>query len=147
MKYRLFNSAILFILFSAVLAVYTFDGLSVRAKSTRPLATKAVSAAGVTAAVADDDDDDFEFRGVIEALPNTAGFIGDWTVSGRKVHVSAATKIDHDDGQVMVGANRVSSSTNVPSPARRLMGNLLCARTIPRALASPPGRGGLRTWG
>src|SRR5262249_48388325 len=106
MKYRLFNSAILLILISAVLAVYTFDGLSVRAKSAKPLTTKAISASGVTAAVADgDDDDDFEFRGVIESLPNTAGFIGDWMVSGRKVHVSAATKIDHDDGQVMVGAN------------------------------------------
>src|SRR5262245_49544930 len=105
MKARLFNSAILFILFSVAVAVYTFDGLSVRAKSTNPLTTTAVSASGVTAAVADDrDDDDFEFRGVIEALPNTAGFIGDWKVSGRTVHVSATTKIDQEDGKVMVGA-------------------------------------------
>ena len=105
MKARLFNSAILFILFSVAVALYTFDGLSVRAKSANPLTSTAVSASGVTAAVADDrDDDDFEFRGVIEALPNTAGFIGDWTVSGRKVHVSATTKINQDDGKVMVGA-------------------------------------------
>src|SRR5262249_54612922 len=105
MKARLFNSAILFILFSVAVALYTFDGLSVRAKSANPLTSKTVSPSGVTAAVADDRDDaDFEFRGVIEALWNTAGFISDWTVSGRKVHVSATTKIDQEDGKVMVGA-------------------------------------------
>ena len=41
---------------------------------------------------------------MIEALPNTPGFIGDWTVSGRTVRVSSATEIEQEDGQVMVGA-------------------------------------------
>ncbi len=33
------------------------------------------------------------FRGTIEALPSTTGFIGDWKVSGRAVTVNATTKI------------------------------------------------------
>src|SRR5262245_25615803 len=107
MKNKSFNNAKLLILFSVILAVYTFDGLLVRSTSTGPMITTTASASGVTTAVAYDDDDegDFEFRGVIEALPNTPGFIGDWTVSGRTVHVSAATEIDQEDGKVMVGAN------------------------------------------
>src|SRR5262245_6990675 len=107
MKNRTFYRSILFILFSVILALYTFDSLSVRGTSSGPLITTTASASGVTAAVDDDDDDDgdFEFRGVIEALPNTAGFIGDWTVSGRTVHVTAATEIEQEDGKVMVGAN------------------------------------------
>src|SRR5262245_2653916 len=106
MKNKSFNNAKLLILFSIILAVYTFDGLLVRSTSTGPMITTTSSASGVTTAVAYDDDDegDFEFRGVIEALPNTPGFIGDWTVSGRTVHVSAATEIDQEDGKVMVGA-------------------------------------------
>lgn len=104
-----FNRASLFILFGVMLALYSFDGLSVRATSTGPLITAKASASGVTAAVTEDDDDDddegdFEFRGVIEALPNTPGFIGDWTVSGRTVRVGSATEIEQEDGQVMVGA-------------------------------------------
>ncbi len=105
MKNRLLNPAI-FTLFSVMLAVYALDGLSFRANSSKLLTTTSASAAGVTATVADDDDDegDFEFRGVIEALPNTPGFIGDWTVSGRTVRVNAATEIEQEDGQVMIGA-------------------------------------------
>lgn len=49
-------------------------------------------------------DNETKFTGVIESLPNTAGFIGDWTVSGRTVHVSAATRIEQEDGPVAVGA-------------------------------------------
>src|SRR5215510_15464098 len=105
MKNRSFNHAPLFILFSVILSLYTFDilSLSIRSTSNLPLITTTASASGVT----DDDDDegDFEFRGVIEALPNTAGFIGDWKVSGRTVHVTAATEIEQEDGKVMVGAN------------------------------------------
>ena len=106
LKNRSFNHAVLLILFSLMFAFYTSDRLSVRATSTGPMITAPGSAIGVTAAVSDgDDDNDFEFRGVIEALPNTPGFIGDWKVSGRTVHVSAATKLDQEDGKVMVGAN------------------------------------------
>src|SRR5262245_51667783 len=102
----------IFILLGAAFAVYTFHGFSVQAKTYgtktpgSPIAA-IISAAGTTGVVAkidDDDDDDFEFRGVIQALPNTPGFIGDWMVSGRTVHVSAATEIEHENGQVVVGA-------------------------------------------
>ncbi len=109
MKDRLFKLSIL-ILLCAVAAVHAFDGLPVRATATGLLPTATASATGVTAIVTRDDDDDdddngdFEFRGVIESLPNTAGFIGDWMVSGRKVTVTAATEIERDNGQVVVGA-------------------------------------------
>lgn len=45
-----------------------------------------------------------KFYGTIEDLPNTAGRLGDWTVSGRTVHVSATTYIKQEDGPVAVGA-------------------------------------------
>jgi hypothetical protein len=50
------------------------------------------------------DDNETKFTGVIESLPNTAGFVGDWRVSGRTVHVTAATRIEQEDGRVAVGA-------------------------------------------
>ncbi len=51
-----------------------------------------------------DDDNDFEFSGVIQALPSASGFIGDWMVSGRKVRVNANTRIERDNNaQPMVG--------------------------------------------
>jgi len=37
-------------------------------------------------------------------LPNTAGFIGDWTVGSRTVHVMSTTAIDQEDGKLEVGA-------------------------------------------
>lgn len=52
----------------------------------------------------DRDDGDFEFRGKIQTLPGAAGFVGDWTVSGRTVRVNAATEIKQEEGQVAVGA-------------------------------------------
>ncbi|MFL6216862.1 MAG: DUF5666 domain-containing protein [Blastocatellia bacterium] len=45
-----------------------------------------------------------ELKGTITSLPNTPGFIGDWTVAGRTVHVSAATVINTEHGAVAVGA-------------------------------------------
>jgi uncharacterized protein (TIGR03437 family) len=58
------------------------------------------------------DGDDFKFTGTIQVLPGAAGFIGDWTVSGRKVTVTADTEIDQDDNpqikydttQIVIGA-------------------------------------------
>src|ERR1051326_1193808 len=47
--------------------------------------------------------DDFEFTGTISSLPNTQGFIGDWTVAGRTVHVTSTTEIDQDAGSPAVG--------------------------------------------
>ena len=52
----------------------------------------------------DDDDGQPEFKGTIEVLPGTAGFIGDWRVGGRTIHVSASTRIEAEDGPVAVGA-------------------------------------------
>jgi hypothetical protein len=45
-----------------------------------------------------------ELKGTIESLPNTTNFIGDWRVSGRTVHVTAATIINREHGAVAVGA-------------------------------------------
>ncbi len=50
-----------------------------------------------------DDDDEFEFTGTISSLPNTQGFVGDWTVAGRTVHVTSTTHIDQDAGSPAVG--------------------------------------------
>lgn len=40
--------------------------------------------------------------GLVEALP--AGLIGDWTVAGRLVHVTAATAVDQSKGEALVGS-------------------------------------------
>ena len=50
------------------------------------------------------DDGHAELEGTVQSLPNTPGFIGDWMVSGRIVHVTTATVIDQEEGQVAVGA-------------------------------------------
>ncbi|MBP6821082.1 MAG: hypothetical protein KA368_06040 [Acidobacteria bacterium] len=49
------------------------------------------------------DDSDFEFTGIIETLPNTSGFIGDWKVAGRTIHVTASTELKQSDGAFAVG--------------------------------------------
>jgi hypothetical protein len=54
-----------------------------------------------------DDDDVFgeiEFEGFVQALPATAGLIGDWTVSGLTVHVTADTEIEQEHGAIAVGS-------------------------------------------
>ncbi len=50
------------------------------------------------------EDSDFQLTGAIETLPGASGFIGDWKVNGRTVHVSGSTKIGQSNGQVAVGA-------------------------------------------
>jgi hypothetical protein len=45
-----------------------------------------------------------KFTGVVEALPDTPGFVGDWRVAGRTVHVSNRTEIEQEDGRVRLGA-------------------------------------------
>jgi len=52
----------------------------------------------------DDDFGEMDFEGFIEALPASADFVGDWTVSGTTVHVTTETEIDQEDGAVAVGA-------------------------------------------
>ncbi len=46
----------------------------------------------------------FNFIGTITNLPNTAGFIGDWTVDGRIVHVTSTTQIQQEEGLLAIGA-------------------------------------------
>lgn len=46
----------------------------------------------------------FELDGTITALPTAPDFIGDWTVAGKTIHVTATTKIEQDNGKVAVGA-------------------------------------------
>ncbi len=48
-------------------------------------------------------DKEVKFTGTIQSLPQK-GLIGDWKVSGRTVHVSAATQIDQSDGAAVKGA-------------------------------------------
>ena len=52
---------------------------------------------------AEDGEDDFEFTGTISSLPNTQGFIGDWVVAGRTLHVTSATRIEQENGSPAVG--------------------------------------------
>lgn len=68
-----------------------------------PLIAILLSFAAVTAVYASDDNET-KFTGVVESLPNTTGFIGDWTVSGRTVHVSVAARIEQENGAAAVGA-------------------------------------------
>lgn len=61
-------------------------------------------------------DNEFEFTGVIESLPNAAGFVGDWRVAGRTVHVTGSTRIEQSDGRVAVGATvKVEGTTRADS--------------------------------
>lgn len=43
-----------------------------------------------------------KFKGTIESFP--ASLVGDWQIGGRTIHVSAATRIETEDGPVAVGA-------------------------------------------
>jgi hypothetical protein len=49
------------------------------------------------------DDHEFELHGQIESMP-ASGLVGDWTVGGRTVHVSASTRVDQEHGAAVVGA-------------------------------------------
>jgi uncharacterized protein (TIGR03437 family) len=45
----------------------------------------------------------FEFHGTIESLPSNTARIGEWSVSGRKVNVTASTRIKQENGPVAIG--------------------------------------------
>lgn len=64
----------------------------------------AISLFPATVALASTNDGGYEFTGLIESLPNTPGWQGDWVVSGQTVHVTAATQIKQEDGSVQLGA-------------------------------------------
>ena len=59
-------------------------------------------AVGIPAA-ASGGDSLYEFFGTVETLPS-GGLVGDWTVAGKTVHVSASTEIDQLLGPAKVGA-------------------------------------------
>ncbi len=46
-----------------------------------------------------------DFVGAIQSLPGTASLIGDWTVGGKTVHVTASTRLNQEDGVFAVGAS------------------------------------------
>ncbi len=46
----------------------------------------------------------FEFFGAIQSLPTTQNLVGDWTVGGRTVHVTATTRVDQNFRALVVGA-------------------------------------------
>ena len=50
-------------------------------------------------------EDQDELSGVIESLPASADFVGDWIVSGTTVHVTADTEIDDSLATIAVGAS------------------------------------------
>ena len=64
-----------------------------------------LAALAPASAFADDGpgDDEDELEGVIESLPGTPDFVGNWVVSGTTVHVTADTEIDQEHGAVAVG--------------------------------------------
>jgi uncharacterized protein DUF5666 len=45
-----------------------------------------------------------EFRGAVESLPASPGFVGDAVVSGRTIHIATTTRIDQDGGALAVGS-------------------------------------------
>lgn len=49
------------------------------------------------------DDGRDELKGVIESLPAAQGFVGDWRVNGRTVHVSLATFLNQEHGAFVIG--------------------------------------------
>ena len=55
------------------------------------------------AARADDGGGDADLTGVVQALPS-GSLVGDWTVAGKTVHVTASTEVDTEDGTPAVGA-------------------------------------------
>ena len=81
------------------------------------------------------DDNEVKFSGTVESLPS-GGFIGDWRVSGRTVHVSSSTNINQEDGTITVG-----SSVKVEGTARS--DNSVDAKEIERLQSgSGGGQGG-----
>lgn len=79
----------------------------IQMKAYRRIALTWVAIVGLASAIsftiAGDDSDEFEFKGIIQSLPDAPGRIGDWAVGGRTVHVTAGTRIREEEGPVQVG--------------------------------------------
>jgi hypothetical protein len=63
-----------------------------------------VDASQIEVKEAEENPGEIQFKGTIMTLPGTTGFIGDWGVGGKIIHVTSATKIDQEEGPVVVGA-------------------------------------------
>ncbi|MCC7354255.1 MAG: hypothetical protein IT330_10900 [Anaerolineae bacterium] len=50
------------------------------------------------------------FQGEVQSMP-AGGFVGDWQVAGRTVHVTANTEVDEDKGPAQVGAQVLVKGT------------------------------------
>src|SRR5581483_112853 len=48
-------------------------------------------------------DEGTKLTGIIQSLPTTPGWVGDWVVSGRTIHVSSWTQIKQEHGAIAVG--------------------------------------------
>ena len=46
-----------------------------------------------------------KYLGVIKALPNAAGLVGNWTVGGKTIRVTATTYLKQDNGPFVVGVH------------------------------------------
>ena len=44
-----------------------------------------------------------EFYGVVQTMPEK-GYVGQWNIDGKTVHVTEDTKIEEEDGKLAVGA-------------------------------------------
>ncbi|MBX3278012.1 MAG: hypothetical protein KF868_08435 [Acidobacteria bacterium] len=89
-----------------------------------------------------------KFRGVVESLPSSPGLIGDWTVGGRTVRVTATTTIKQKHGPVAVGvtvevegiAQNDGSFVAVEIETQNSPNNLAEFRGVVESLPSDPGR-------
>ncbi len=78
-------------------------------------------------------DREYKFNGVVQSLPANGTLVGDWRVSGRTIHVSAATVIDQTDGRVAKGAK-------VHIDGLLQKGGAITAMSIDTRAARPSGR-------
>jgi hypothetical protein len=69
-----------------------------------------VTAHALTNGSAPDDDDEFEFKGVVQSLPNTPGRIGDWTNCARKFFNAHQPGRKTNSGRSAGGGRRLVAS-------------------------------------
>lgn len=63
-----------------------------------------LSPAGQVYAAGSGNDGSYELHGAISVLPSAANFVGDWTVAGKTIHVTATTRLEQENSTFAVGA-------------------------------------------
>jgi uncharacterized protein DUF5666 len=63
------------------------------------------AAAGANPANPEEEENENDFVGMIQTLPGSADFTGDWTVGGKTVHVTATTLLEQEHGTFAVGSS------------------------------------------